>query len=287
MTNLYSNKIFITKELYYTVLRIKNRIILAPCDKLKKEQRYFLNAIKRSYKLKQDTFNSAQIHTNKKWILKMDIKDFFNSVQYPSIKNFVIDVCDKIPNANAFYYLSLVTINDKLPVGAPTSSYIADYCFKDVENEIRKICRIYCIEFSRYVDDLTFSGYNKNVLKVIEKRVTNILFNYGYKINPKKTKYICRNKQQKVLGLVVNNNVVCISNEEKRKIRAMLHNFAIYFSNNTIKDIKYRQWNDNEIEKMFGKIAYVKHVDKKFYEKLKIYKNKLSKKYNISFPSSL
>lgn len=287
MTNLYSNKIFITKELYYTVLRIKNRIILAPCDKLKKEQRYFLNAIKRSYKLKQDTFNSAQIHTNKKWILKMDIKDFFNSVQYPSIKNFVIDVCDKIPNANAFYYLSLVTINDKLPVGAPTSSYIADYCFKDVENEIRKICRIYCIEFSRYVDDLTFSGYNKNVLKVIEKRVTNILFNYEYKINPKKTKYICRNKQQKVLGLVVNNNVVCISNEEKRKIRAMLHNFAIYFSNNTIKDIKYRQWNDNEIEKMFGKIAYVKHVDKKFYEKLKIYKNKLSKKYNISFPSSL
>ena len=287
MTNLYSNKIFITKELYYTVLRIKNRIILAPCDKLKKEQRYFLNAIKRSYKLKQDTFNSAQIHTNKKWILKMDIKDFFNSVQYPPIKNFVIDVCDKIPNANVFYYLSLVTINDKLPVGAPTSSYIADYCFKDVENEIRKICRIYCIEFSRYVDDLTFSGYNKNVIKVIEKRVTNILFNYGYKINPKKTKYICRNKQQKVLGLVVNNNVVCISNEEKRKIRAMLHNFAIYLSNNTIKDIKYRQWNENEIEKMFGKIAYVKHVDKKFYEKLKIYKNKLSKKYNISFPSSL
>lgn len=287
MTNLYSNKNFITKELYYTVLRIKHRIILAPCDKLKKEQRYFLNAIKKSYKLKQDTFNSAQIHTNKKWILKMDIKDFFNSVQYPPIKNFVINVCDKIPNANVFYYLSLVTINDKLPVGAPTSSYIADYCFKDVENEIRKICRIYCIEFSRYVDDLTFSGYNKNVLKVIEKRVTNILFNYGYKINPKKTKYICRNKQQKVLGLVVNNNVVCISNEEKRKIRAMLHNFAIYFSNNTIKDIKYRQWNDNEIEKMFGKIAYVKHIDKKFYEKLKIYKNKLSKKYNISFPSSL
>lgn len=287
MTNLYSNKIFITKELYYTVLRIKNRIILAPCDKLKKEQRYFLNAIKRSYKLKQDTFNSAQIHTNKKWILKMDIKDFFNSVQYPPIKNFVIDVCDKISNENVFYYLSLVTINDKLPVGAPTSSYIADYCFKDVENEIRKICRIYCIEFSRYVDDLTFSGYNKNVLKVIEKRVTNILFNYGYKINPKKTKYICRNKQQKVLGLVVNNNVVCISNEEKRKIRAMLHNFAIYLSNNTIKDIKYRQWNENEIEKMFGKIAYVKHVDKNFYEKLKIYKNKLSKKYNISFPSSL
>lgn len=287
MTNLYSNKIFITKELYYTVLRIKNRIILAPCDKLKKEQRYFLNAIKRSYKLKQDTFNSAQIHTNKKWILKMDIKDFFYSVQYPPIKNFVIDVCDKISNENVFYYLSLVTINDKLPVGAPTSSYIADYCFKDVENEIRKICRIYCIEFSRYVDDLTFSGYNKNVLKVIEKRVTNILFNYGYKINPKKTKYICRNKQQKVLGLVVNNNVVCISNEEKRKIRAMLHNFAIYLSNNTIKDIKYRQWNENEIEKMFGKIAYVKHVDKNFYEKLKIYKNKLSKKYNISFPSSL
>ena len=62
---MYSNKIFISPRFYYTVFRRKNRIILAPCEELKKAQRYFLNAIKWKYRLKIDTYKAAQIHTAK------------------------------------------------------------------------------------------------------------------------------------------------------------------------------------------------------------------------------
>ena len=51
-------------------------------------------------KLKTDTYNAAQIHTAKKWILKMDIKDFYNSVPYSDIERFVQKVCVKIKNAD-------------------------------------------------------------------------------------------------------------------------------------------------------------------------------------------
>ena len=282
---MYSNKIFISPGFYYTVFRRKNRIILAPCEELKKAQRYFLNAIKWKYRLKIDTYKAAQIHTAKKWILKMDIKDFYNSVPYSDIEKFIRKVCTKIKNADTNYYLNLVTVDKKLPTGAPTSAHIANACFKKAEDEIRRFSNIYGVDFSRFMDDLTFSSNNKKLLQIIEKRVKNVLFFYGYKVNSKKTKYISQNKQQKVLGLIVNNKAVSISNEEKRKIRAALHNYVIAMAYSTPKDLKHHIWTEKEISKLSGKIAYIKHVDYLFYIRLRAYNKKLLEKYKISFPA--
>lgn len=280
---MYSNKVFISPKFYYTVFRIKNRIILAPCEELKKAQRYFLNAVKWEYGLKIDTYKTAQIHTAKKWILKMDIKDFYNSVPYYDIKRFIRKVCAKIENADTNYYLNLVTVDKKLPTGAPTSAHIANACFRKAEDEIRRNCNIYGVDFSRFMDDLTFSSNNKKLLQIIEKKVKNILFFYGYKVNSKKTKYISQNKQQKVLGLIVNNKAVCISNEEKRRIRAALHNYVIAMTYSTEKDLKHHIWTEKETSKLSGKIAYIKHVDYRFYIRLRAYNEKLLEKYKISF----
>lgn len=284
---MYSNKIFISSGFYYIVFRRKKRIILAPCEELKKAQRYFLNAIKWEYRLKIDTYKAAQIHTAKKWILKMDIKDFYNSVPYSDIERFIRKVCTKIKKADINYYLNLVAVDEKLPTGAPTSAHIANACFKKIENEIQRICNMYGIDFSRYADDLTFSSNNKRLLQIIEKRVENILFFYGYKVNSKKTKYISQNKQQKVLGLIVNNKEVCMTNEEKRKIRAALHNYAISMAYSTEKELKHHIWTEKEVSKILGKIAYIKHVDYRFYIRLRTYNEKLLDKYKISFPAFL
>lgn len=282
---MYSNKVFISPRFYYTVFRINNRITLAPCEELKKAQRYFLNAVKWEYRLKIDTYKTVQIHTAKKWILKMDIKDFYNSVPYSDIEKFIRKVCTKIKNADTNYYLNLVTVDKKLPTGAPTSAHIANACFKKAEDEIRRFSNIYGVDFSRFMDDLTFSSNNKKLLQIIEKRVKNVLFFYGYKVNSKKTKYISQNKQQKVLGLIVNNKAVCISNEEKRKIRAALHNYVIAMAYSTQKDLKHHIWTEKEISKLSGKIAYIKHVDYLFYIRLRVYNKKLLEKYKMSFPA--
>ena len=74
------NKIYLTAELYYTVCRIGKRIILAPCEKLKQAQRFFKTAINWVYPLEMNTFYATKIHCGKKYVLKMDIKDFYGSV---------------------------------------------------------------------------------------------------------------------------------------------------------------------------------------------------------------
>lgn len=280
-----SNKFYISDEYYYTIKRIKNRIIHIPCDELKSKQRFFLNAIKWLYPYKTDILNCAKIHSGKKWILKMDIKHFYDSVPSHEIQRVVSKVCRRInQNYNSFSYLSLVTINGKLPTGAPTSPHIANACFKKMDKDIMSASSAFGIDYTRYVDDLTFSSYCKETLEIVEKKVTALLAFYGYKINPKKTKYISDNKQQNILGLVVNNYRVRLSKDFKRKIRAMLHSYAIYICNSNIKDTKHLAWDTKRIRQLEGYISYINHVDIKFYAQLKRYAKKLEQKYWVIIP---
>ena len=279
---MLSNKFYINEEYYYTIKRIKNRIIYIPCDKLKAKQRYFLNAIKWVYPYKADTLNSAKIHSGKKWILKMDIKNFYDSVPCYEIQKIIKKVCVRIKQYNnSLNYLSLVTINGKLPTGAPTSLHIANACFKKIDKEIMSRSSAFGIDYTRYVDDLTFSSYCKETLQIIEKKVTALLEFHGYKINSKKTKYISDNKQQNILGLVVNNYRVRLPKDFKRNIRAMLHSYVINICNSGIKDTKYLTWDTKRIKQLEGYISYIKHVDNHFYVQLKRYAKKLEHRYQV------
>lgn len=271
------NKIYLTQELYYTIFRIGKRVILAPCEELKQAQRYFKTAINWTYPLKMNTFKAAKIHCEKKYILKMDIKDFYGSVPYPFIEQVIRNVCKRIKNADINYYLMITTLNGKLPTGAPTSAHIANACFSPIDNRIRDYSRMFGVDYSRYMDDLTFSCDDKYLLNIVEKFVQKTLANFGYKLNDKKTKYISDNKQQNVLGVVVNNEKVRLPKELRRKLRAMLHNYSVFKSSGAKEiDLKFRAWNEHNIAQLKGYLAYTKQVDTKTYNKLMKYAKSLN-----------
>lgn len=276
------NKIYLTAELYYTVCRVGKRIILAPCEKLKQAQRFFKTAINWVYPLEMNTFNAAKIHCGKKYVLKMDIKDFYGSVPYPFIEQVVKNVCKRIKNADINYYLMITTVDDKLPTGAPTSAHIANACFSPVDKRIKNYANMLGVNYSRYMDDLTFSCDDKYLLNLVEKFVARTLGNFGYKLNERKTKYISDNKQQNVLGVVVNNKEVRLPKKLRKKLRAALHNYSIFKSSGAKQiDLKYRTWSEQSIARLKGYLAYTKQVDEKSYNKLMKY----AKKLNINLSS--
>lgn len=271
------NKVYLTQELYYTIFRIGKRVILAPCDELKKKQRYFKTALNWTYPLKINTFKSAKIHCGKKWVLKMDIKDFYSSVPYPFVEQVIRNVCKRIKNADINYYLMITTVEDKLPTGAPTSAHIANACFSPIDKRIRDYSLMFGVDYSRYMDDLTFSCDDKYLLNIIEKFVQKTLTNFGYKLNDKKTKYISDNKQQNVLGVVVNNKDVRLPKKLRRELRAMLHSYSVFQSSGAKEiDLKYRTWDEKSIAKLKGYLAYAKQVDEKSYNKLMHYAKSLN-----------
>ena len=270
------NKIYLTAELYYTVCRVGKRIILAPCEKLKQAQRFFKTAINWVYPLEMNTFNATKIHCGKKYVLKMDIKDFYGSVPYPFIEQVIKNVCKRIKNADINYYLMITTVDDKLPTGAPTSAHIANACFSPVDKRIKDYANMLGVNYSRYMDDLTFSCDDKYLLNLIEKYVTKTLGNFGYKLNERKTKYISDNKQQNVLGVIVNNKDVRLSKKLRRKLRAALHNYSVFKSSGAKQiDLKYRTWSEQSVAQFKGYLAYTKQVDEKSYNKLINYAKKL------------
>lgn len=276
------NKIYLTAELYYTVCRIGKRIILAPCEKLKQAQRFFKTAINWVYPLEMNTFNATKIHCGKKYVLKMDIKNFYGSVPYPFIEQVVKNVCKRIKNADINYYLMITTVDDKLPTGAPTSAHIANACFSPVDKRIRDYVNMLGVNYSRYMDDLTFSCDDKYLLNLIEKYVTKTLGNFGYKLNERKTKYISDNKQQNVLGVIVNNKDVRLPKKLRRKLRATLHNYSIFKSSGAKQiDLKYRTWSEQSIAQLKGYLAYAKQVDLKTYDKFIMYAKKLKLEFHF------
>lgn len=212
----------------------------------------------------------------------MDIKDFYGSVPHEYIEKVVKNTCKKIKNADVNYYLMITTLNGKLPTGAPTSAHIANACFSPVDKRIKAYCNAFCVDYSRYMDDMTFSSDDKYFLNMIEKFVQKTLTNFGYKLNDKKTKYISDNKHQNVLGVVVNNKDVRLPKTLRKKLRAMIHSYSIYQSSGAKEvDLKYRTWDEKSIAKLKGYLAYTKQVDEKSYNKLMKYAKELELEFHF------
>ena len=60
----------------------------------------------------------------------------------------------------------ITTVEGKLPTGAPTSAHIANACFSPIDKRIRDYSRMLGVDYSRYMDDLTFSCDDKYLLNM-------------------------------------------------------------------------------------------------------------------------
>ena len=296
-----TERIELTPWFYYDIIKTKKRTIHAPSPELKKVQRTIL----RKYFKGHFVFNSmryaASVHCGKKWLMKLDIKDFYNSISEEQIKG-VIEQYTKLspitsphlygsqsspttapllPNenageGNAELIFKMCTIEGKLPTGAPTSPYIANLLLREFDCEIEEFCKKFDVAYSRYMDDLFFSTDKPQyVLSLVELEVLRQFKELGFEVNVDKIKYISSNKRQQVLGLGVNNNKPVLTKEDKRKYRAYFYNI-IY----PIQYSKIKQYKEHEKE-ILGHLAYIKFVDTEYYTRIVYYILKLIQKWNI------
>ena len=144
---------------------IKTRIIVPSRDLLKSIQKIVLKKILEKIELLSCVqggvkglcnIDNARLHLGKKYHLCTDIKDFFPSISHGIVfkmfrnRDFSTDIASLLTN--------LTTYKGKLPQGTPTSSYIANLIFYDIDIELLDFCEKHNIVYSRYVDDLVFSS---------------------------------------------------------------------------------------------------------------------------------
>ena len=218
------------------MLRKKNgglRYIHSPEASLKNVQRRILKSILSNidispfaiaYVKGKKLKDNAVPHTNHKYLLKMDITDFFGSITY-------LQVISSAFNANRFpvqigaMLTSLCCLNDVLPQGAPTSPMLSNIVMKNFDDIIGAWCKKRNIAYTRYCDDLTFSA--DTPLYNVYVKVKDMLEKRGFEINEDKTKFVTNSSSQRVTGLTVNEKV-SIPREYKRKLRQDIY-YALKF----------------------------------------------------------
>lgn len=163
---------------------------------------------------------NAKVHVKQKYVLNIDLRDFFPSIKAYRVKDLFLSEHFKFntPIANALALL--VTYNGALPIGAPTSPVLSNFICLEMDYEFSSFCNQHKINYSRYADDLTFSSNNEFSNEIVSN-LKGIISKNGFVINFKKKRLQSKWRKQTVTGLVVNEKVN-IDRKQLKKIRAVL-----------------------------------------------------------------
>lgn len=168
--------------------------------------------------------DNALPHVNHKYLLKMDITDFFGSITYLQVISAAFN-SKRFPTQIGAMLTSLCCLNDVLPQGAPTSPMLSNIVMKNFDDILGDWCEERGIAYTRYCDDLTFSA---NIpLYSVYRKACNMLEKRGFEVNISKTKFVTSTTSQRVTGLTVNKKV-SIPNEYKKQLRQEVY-YAIKF----------------------------------------------------------
>jgi len=201
---------------------------------------------------------NAKEHLNKEKILNIDLKDFFPSIHRNRIYYIFKYLCG-YSNDVSFCLTKLVTYKNSLPQGAPTSPILSNIVAFMMDIRLEGLAKKLNIKYTRYADDITFSG-NKEVIndKLLEC-LKNIIDECGFVINEKKTRFANRGSRQEVTGLIVNNNTINVPRKYIREIRQELY----YIKKYGLKEHRKKVGFENKYYKdhLLGKILYVKSIN--------------------------
>ncbi|MGV2450035.1 UNVERIFIED_CONTAM: reverse transcriptase family protein [Ralstonia mannitolilytica] len=292
----YLTRSMISTSFFYRHFKIKKkngklRSISEPLPSLKEIQYFILKEILytqkvskycKSYIPKKNIKEYLKYHVNEKEVLTLDLQDFFPSIKFELVYNYFLQLGYA---KDVSYYLSSITtycdkqekfdINKRyLPQGAPTSPYLSNLILKDFDNKLGIYCSQKKIKYTRYADDLAFSGNStssEDIIAFVNKELEKL----GLMLNLKKTNFMKQNTQQIISGVVVNNKMQLPKNQ-RNEIRQKMYFITKFGIESHLEKIQEKR--DNYISHLLGRIQYVLNLNPEDFE-FQEYKKKLLEVY--------
>jgi hypothetical protein len=162
---------------------------------------------------------AARQHCAASWILKLDIRDFFPSIDEGRVVELLSNLHYPAPAARLL--ARLLTLDGRLPQGAPTSPVLANLAFSDTDKRLVKIANHYALKYTRYADDLIFSSKKDWPGKELMETITHAIRQEGWTVAKGKTRITLAPRRMSVLGLVVNGEVPRLPKSARNQIRQM------------------------------------------------------------------
>lgn len=193
---------------------------------------------------RRSTVNNARQHLGRKLVLRCDLVDFFDQVRLPQVREVFIVLGASGTAVDCLTHLC--TLDDRIPQGASSSSAIANVAARKLDDDLTRLAtRIGCV-YTRYVDDLVFSGE----WEVGAAEVAALVISNGFTLNLDKTRLQRRGRSQYVTGLNVSDpSRTHIPTAFKRRLRSQLRLAA---------KLGFEPGTREQLE---GMIAYVRAAD--------------------------
>ena len=215
--------------------------------------------------------DNARLHAGARKIMNMDIRHFFDSTMRRHVYDILTKYAPQYNKTVRKLIVDLVTCNGHLVQGACTSPTIANLVLTDFDIKVAEFCKERHITYSRYCDDLVFSGadFDDQELYTYVKRELRHL---GYYLNKRKTHIASEGQRHMVTGLICNNNQIRVPQNYKREIYKDVHYVIKYGITDHLRRAKpngYASVFDDDSSKtetayyysLLGRIDYVLSIE--------------------------
>jgi len=237
-------------------------------QKIEPNSAIYISDIAHGFIKNRGVLTNAKQHLDKKFLFKIDIKNYFKSISKESIKSVFLKLGFSENGAKLFS--NLCTFEDILYEGFNTSPILANLYCLDLDLELKSLADEYNVGISRYSDDITFSSNTNNFPPL--DAIKDIFEKYSFIINEEKTVNLKYGQPQYVTGLSISNNKYPrVPKRMKRKIRQELYYLNKYPENYFHVEDGYPR-----LRAIYGKIVYILGIEKI-----------LGKKYQSDFISIL
>ncbi len=239
--------------------RGKTRTLHCPVRRLLTVQRAILHGLLDNVPLEEachgfrkgrSIVTHASQHIRQEMVLAVDVRDFFPSIT--SARVFGVFRSLDLADNTATCLTRLTTCRGILPQGAPTSPAIANLVCRHLDRRLSGLARRMGINYSRYADDLTFSGPVR--LADYKGTIERIVREEGFEPNARKCRFMRRHQRQVVTGLTVNDGV-SIPRPWRRRLRGLVHRVGC----ETAVDVTP--------ETLFGMLSFLKMVHPELYRR--------------------
>lgn len=213
---------------------------------------------------KRNIVTNALPHVGKKYILSMDLFRFFPSVRAKMVREVFL----RKPfqwNLNLASALALLcTYRHSLPTGSPVSPVVSNFACLDLDAALTKLAKGNGFTYTRYADDLTFSG-DTLPETVFQESVAETVRTFGFNLNRRKIRIQKSTFRQRVTGIIVNQKPN-VDRRFKRLLRAQLHAVkALGPSLATFNHLKKDDLAEADVQKhllsLEGKKSFTRMVD--------------------------
>lgn len=254
----------------------KPREICQPSRKLKGFQSWILvnildktkssNSCK-GFEKKTSTLDNALPHKGANTILTIDLKDFFPSITSKQVFNVFKTL--GYNNLISTVFTNICTYKGFLPQGSPCSPKLANLSAWMLDLRIQGYVGKRGINYTRYADDLSFSGLNPSNVVNIYPMIKTIIESEKFKINNSKTRVASSARAKIVTGLIISDEKIGIGKQKYKNVRAKIHHLTFPSEKGNVKLL-------NEV---VGWLSYLNSVDKERLFKVRKYIEELHKKH--------